>query len=147
VVNEVILAQEKLVHVSERHWRAGWVATGYPDFRAAAIGRRSAYARLSHLICEFVARTKAAGISDGKNCDFPLTQTELGDALGLSTVPVNRTLKKLHQDGLITWHSHSLTVRDWERLTEVADFDDDYLELRRSGARANQSSGGQKQGR
>jgi DNA-binding transcriptional regulator LsrR (DeoR family) len=78
---------------------------------------------------------KAAGRSDGETFDFPLTQTELGDALGLSTVHVNRTLKKLHQNGLVSWHLHVLTIHDWDRLKEIADFDDAYLELRRSGAR------------
>jgi DNA-binding transcriptional regulator LsrR (DeoR family) len=73
---------------------------------------------------------KAAGMSDGNICDFPLTQAELGDALGLSTVHVNRTVKKLRQNGLVTWHLHSLTIHDLEGLNEIADFDDAYLELR-----------------
>jgi CRP-like cAMP-binding protein len=115
--------------IAMRLWHETFIDSAISRKWLAGIGRRSAYARLSHLICEFVARTKAAGISDGKTCDFPLTQTELGDALGLSTVHVNRTLKKLHHDGLISWHLHSLTIHDSERLKEVADFDDNYLEL------------------
>jgi DNA-binding transcriptional regulator LsrR (DeoR family) len=71
-----------------------------------------------------------SGVPDNGTFDFPLTQTELGDALGLSTVHVNRTVKKLRQNRLISWHSHSLTILDFERLKEVADFDDAYLELR-----------------
>jgi CRP-like cAMP-binding protein len=97
-----------------------------------SVGRRTAHASISHFISEFVARMKAAGMSDRKTCDFPLTQEELGDALGLSTVHVNRTVKKLRQNGLVSWHPHSLTIRNLEGLNEIADFDDAYLELRSS---------------
>lgn len=76
---------------------------------------------------------KTAGLSHRETLDFPITQTELGDTLGLSTVHINRTLKKLHEAGLVSWHHHSFTIHDSERLKEVADFDDIYLELRRSG--------------
>jgi CRP-like cAMP-binding protein len=121
--------------IAMRLWHETFIDGAISRKWLAGIGRRSAYARLAHLICEFVARMKAAGRSDGETFDFPLTQTELGDALGLSTVHVNRTLKKLHQNGLVSWHLHVLTIHDWDRLKEIADFDDAYLELRRSGAR------------
>ncbi len=121
--------------IAMRLWHETFIDGAISRKWLTGVGRRSAYARISHLICEFVARMKAAGMSDGETCEFRLTQTELGDALGLSTVHVNRTLKKLYQDGLVTWHAHSLTIHDWARLTEVADFDDAYLELRTPGVR------------
>jgi len=100
-----------------------------------SVGRRTAHGSIAHFISEFIVRMRAAGRCEGNTCDFPLTQTELGDALGLSTVHVNRTVKKLRQDGLISWHHHSLTVHDWDGLNRIADFDDAYLELRSPGAR------------
>ena len=120
--------------VAMRLWHETFIDTAISRKWLAGICRRSAYDRLAHLICEFVARMRAGGLSQGEIFHFPLTQIELGDALGLSTVHVNRTVKKLHQAGLVSWHLHSLTIHDWGRLKEAADFDDTYLELRRSGA-------------
>jgi CRP-like cAMP-binding protein len=115
--------------IAMRLWHETFIDGAISRQWLTGIGRRTAYARVSHLICEFVARMRAAGMSDGETCDIPLTQNELGDALGLSTVHINRTLRKLHEDGLITWRHHLLKIHDWKRLTEVADFDDAYLEL------------------
>ncbi len=83
------------------------------------------------MICEFVTRMQAIGLSDGVTCDFPMTQTELGDAAGLSTVHINRTLKNLRRPGLVTWGVHSVTIHDWAGLARVAQFDPAYLQLPR----------------
>jgi CRP-like cAMP-binding protein len=90
--------------VAMRLWHETFIGGAISRKWLTGIGRRPAYARLAHLICEFIARMKVAGLSDGETVNFPLTQTELGDALGLSTVHINRTVKKLHQHGLVTWH-------------------------------------------
>src|SRR5215217_2519423 len=66
------------------------------------VGRREALNALAHLMCEFVIRMRAMGLTDGEECDLPMTQAELGDALGISTVHVNRTLQELRAAGLIT---------------------------------------------
>ena len=59
--------------------------------------------------------------------ELPITQAELGDAVGLSTVHVNRVLQDLRRDGLITWEGSTVTVLDWGRLTELAMFEPIYL--------------------
>ena len=91
------------------------------------VGRRDALARLAHLMCEMVFRQRAAGLTSDFSCSFPLTQTSLADALGLSMVHVNRTLQKLRADKLVEWNGRRLTVLDWRRLCVVADFDPAYL--------------------
>ena len=62
------------------------------------IGRRSAYARIAHLLCELLVRFRAVELTDNHAFELPITQTELGDALGLSTVHVNRSLQELRGD-------------------------------------------------
>ena len=94
------------------------------------VGRREAINQIAHLMCELVVRMKAVGLADDHSCDFPITQTELGDATGNSTVHVNRTLQALRGDGLIELHHSRLTILDWARLKEVAQFDPAYLHLR-----------------
>jgi hypothetical protein len=93
------------------------------------IGRRSSYARIAHLLCEMFVRMKAVGLAEDHRCDFPVTQTELGDALGLSLVHVNRTLQELRGDGLIAWQGRTLRIQDWERLKTTAEFEPRYLHL------------------
>jgi CRP-like cAMP-binding protein len=91
------------------------------------VGRRNAYQRIAHLICEMALRFKAVGLADDHTYDLPVTQEELGDATGLSLVHINRTLMSLRGDGLISWHRSTVTVLDWEGLKRAAEFDPAYL--------------------
>ncbi len=101
-------------------------------FRAwmTGIGRRSAYARIAHLFCEIITRMRAVGLARGHSVRLPLTQEEVGDALGLSTVHVNRVVQQLRADGLIVWEAKLLTTHDWNGLQEAGEFDPAYLHLR-----------------
>ena len=91
------------------------------------VGRRDARARIAHLLCELVERLRKIGAGQEGMFDFPLTQEQLADATGLTAVHTNRTLQSLRKDGLIQLTAKSLTVLDWDRLREVADFDELYL--------------------
>ena len=64
--------------------------------------------------------------------ELPVTQTELADATGLSTVHVNRTLKTLRQQKLIHWQDSRFQVLDWTELRLAGDFDATYLHQRKS---------------
>lgn len=98
------------------------------------IGQRSAYERIAHLICEMFTRMTTIGLVDGDGCHFPLTQQDIGDATGLTSVHVNRTLQELRHEGMIELHSRRLVIRDFERLKDAAMFSDNYLHLEREGA-------------
>ena len=91
------------------------------------VGRRDSRTRLAHLLCEMVVRLKRIGAENHGMYDFPLTQEQLADATGLTAVHINRTLQSLRKDGLIQLTGRSLTVVDWDRLCEIADFDELYL--------------------
>ena len=106
-----------------RRWRETLINSAVMRKWLTCVGRRSALSCIAHMICEFVTRMQAIGLSDGVTCDFPMTQTELGDAAGLSTVHINRTLKNLRRPGLVTWGVHSVTIHDWAGLARVAQFD------------------------
>jgi CRP-like cAMP-binding protein len=90
------------------------------------LGRRSALSRTAHLMCEVSLRLSGAS-ETGDAFDFPLTQHELADVLGLSVVHMNRVLQQLRAEGLIEFVKSRLTIRDRRRLTEVGDFDSGYL--------------------
>jgi CRP-like cAMP-binding protein len=93
------------------------------------IGRRSAETRIAHLLCEVLVRMKAVGLANADACELPITQAELGDALGLSTVHVNRSLQELRGKGLITLRGSVLTVENWGGLKKAGEFDPTYLHL------------------
>jgi CRP-like cAMP-binding protein len=93
------------------------------------LGIRDAYGRIGHLICEVFLKLKAVGLTNGNSFEFPITQEEIGDATGLSTVHVNRSIMELRKDGLIILEKSRCTIPDFNRLQEAAMFDPTYLHL------------------
>ena len=93
------------------------------------LGRRSARERLAHLLCEFSVRFKKSTLGDEMAYELPMTQEQLGDALGLTPVHVNRVLKSLETDGLIVRKKRKVSVTDWPRLRDAAEFNERYLHL------------------
>ena len=91
------------------------------------VGRRDARARIAHLLCELALRLERIGYGEESRFDFPVTQEQLADATGLTSVHTNRTLQSLRKDGLIELTARALTVLDWKRLREVGEFEELYL--------------------
>jgi CRP-like cAMP-binding protein len=120
--------------ISDAFWRDALIDAAVFREWILNLGRREAYGRMAHLLCEFYVRLKAVGLTNGDACDMPFTQAELADATGLSTVHVNRTLQDLRGEGLITLRAGSLSVLDWDRLREAGEFDPTYLHLRKEAA-------------
>ena len=96
------------------------------------VGRRDAYTRMAHVLCELLTRLRAVGLVEDHACDLPITQGEFG----VSTVHVNRVLQQLRADGLIELTGDGLKVPDWDRLKEAGEFDPTYLHLVRDDAAA-----------
>jgi CRP-like cAMP-binding protein len=92
------------------------------------LGRRMAQTRLAHFLCEVSYRLQISGANGSEWVEFPLTQRELADTLGLSAVHVNRTLQVLRSQGLIELSRQRLTIRDKAGLYKAAEFDPQYLE-------------------
>jgi CRP-like cAMP-binding protein len=97
------------------------------------VGQRTATERMAHLLCELFLRLKAVGLATGDSCELPITQAELADALGLSTVHTNRTLQELRSMQLITLSRKSLVILDFEALQRTALFNPGYLHMDHAG--------------
>lgn len=91
------------------------------------VGRRDARSRIAHILCEFSLRLEAAGLCKNHRYSLPMTQEQLADAVGLTSVHVNRVLRQLDEAGLITRDRRSIVIEDWKRMREVGDFSDRYL--------------------
>ena len=92
-----------------------------------SLGRRNAVERLSHLFCELRVRLGAVGLATEDAYAVTFGQTEFADALGLSTVHVNRALQELRKAGLIRLAGGMLTILDRPALERLAQFDPAYL--------------------
>jgi CRP-like cAMP-binding protein len=135
-----VIPQERMAGLSATYpnirralWWAALVEEATTREWLVNVGQRTAYERLAHLLCEMFVRLRAVGLVEGDRCELPLTQAELADTLGLSTVHVNRTLQDLRRAGFITLRGKNLVVHDFPALARAAMFNPSYLDLGRAG--------------
>jgi CRP-like cAMP-binding protein len=137
-VRLAFVPHEALRHITETHphlarilWFSTLIDSAIHREKILSIGRRSAQGRIAHLICELFARLQIVGLGDEDGYVLPLTQGDIADATGLTSVHVNRMLRRLRDEGLCTFRGGRVTIHDWERLQRVAEFDPAYLHLER----------------
>jgi len=130
------VGREHIVALIDSHPRVGramWIDTLVDGsiFRewVMNVGRRPARQRIGHLLCEFARRLEITGLGDTSGYEFPMTQEQLADATGLTSVHVNRTLKVLEAEGLIVRSKRFIKIPDWERLRDMSGFNELYLHL------------------
>jgi len=130
-------AMTALMADSPRVVRALWWATLVDDaiWREWLLnmGRRPADQQLAHLFCETLARLRASGTVRGQDFPFPLTQEQLADVIGVSTVHVNRILQRLRGEELVALEGRRVIIPDPPRLAEFCGFDGAYLHLSQDG--------------
>lgn len=114
-------------NVTELFWRDTLVDAAMFRQWIVNVGQRQAPSRMAHLILELKRRLEVVGRTTGDWFRLPMTQQELADALGLTPVHVNRTVKQLRQDGLLLIQRHTVKILNEPKLRELADFDDAYL--------------------
>jgi CRP-like cAMP-binding protein len=93
------------------------------------VGRRDAVSRVAHVFCEMAIRCEHAGFGDRESYPLPITQVDLGDATGLTSVHVNRMLRVLRMQCAMELRSGKVTIHDWSKLTQIADFDAGFILL------------------
>lgn len=89
----------------------------------ANVGQRPAFARIAYMIVYLFNRARRAGLVERNKMLLPITQEHLADAMGLSIVHTNKTLKRLRATGWLDWKRHELTIKDEKQLTAVAEYD------------------------
>jgi DNA-binding transcriptional ArsR family regulator len=127
---------------------AGWVGSSHPEITQPSnfyhlrdttrdeamvvehlvrLGSRDADKRLAHFLRELLSRLTLVGMADRSGYAYPLTQFHHADALGLTSVHVNRTLRKLREAGLVVMREGRVEIMDLDGLIKLADFDSAYL--------------------
>ena len=122
---------EKFPRLARAYWLETNVDAAIHREWALSLGQRSAISRMAHLFCEMYERLEVVGRTDGDAYEFPLTQRELSECLGLTVVHANRTLQALRRRGLVDLERSQLTIRNRKGLEGVAEFDPAYLYLDR----------------
>lgn len=110
------IAREAL---AEMRWQAEWLVT---------IGCKSAAERIAHFLCELYFRLERRGKVRETSCDFPLSQQDIADFTGMTSVHACRTLRELRNSGVIELCRRRLRIVDFPRLVRMAAFDANYLE-------------------
>jgi CRP-like cAMP-binding protein len=113
--------------LADKFWRDTLIDAAVFREWIVNVGSREAASRIAHILCEVFLKLQAVGLTSGNSFAFPITQSEIGDATGLSTVHVNRSIQKLRSDNLILLEKGRCTIWDWEGLKGVAAFDPTYL--------------------
>ncbi|WP_298952668.1 Crp/Fnr family transcriptional regulator [uncultured Methylobacterium sp.] len=134
------ISRETLARVTAEHpritqalWWDTLVTAAIQREWTVNLGQRTAAERLGHLLCEIFIRLRGVGLTEGHSCVLPVTQADLGDAMGLSNVHINRTLQELRGSGLIVLKGRQLTIPSLAALQTASLFNANYLHLDRVG--------------
>ena len=118
-------------NLTDIFWRETLVDSAVFREWVVSLGKRSALARIAHMLCELVSRLDVVGLVKGDSFQFPASQTDIADATGMTPVHANRMIQQLRANELIEWDGAAITIRDPARLKEVGEFDESYLHFRR----------------
>ncbi|MCS3949707.1 CRP-like cAMP-binding protein [Bradyrhizobium japonicum] len=113
--------------VAELFWRDTLIDSAMFREWIVNVGQRPAPARLAHVMIELRERLRVIERLDGNSFEMPLTQEQIGEALGITAVHANRVIKQLRQEGIVELHRGRVTVLDERKFLELADFDGRYL--------------------
>lgn len=114
-------------NVAEVLWRDTLIDAAMFREWIVNVGQRPATGRLAHIVLELRRRLEVTGRLAGDNFEMPLTQEQIGEALGITPVHANRVIKQLREERIVDISRGRVTVLDEAKLGELAQFDDRYL--------------------
>jgi len=98
--------------------------------RLISLGKRDATARVAHLLLELAERVQPGSTEIQVEFPCPLTQIDLADALGMTAIHFNRTLRDLRLLGLVVMRKGTIIISNRFRLAQIAEFSPEYLQQR-----------------
>lgn len=116
-------------HLARVMWRSTLLDAALHREWIFRLGRLDAVGRIAHFLCETYCRMKAIGRVTDDTYALPLTQQDLGETCGLTAVHVNRTLRRLREEGLAELARGEAHLLDVHRLARAGEFNADYLYL------------------
>lgn len=127
---DLLRLTDRYPNISTAYWRDCVADMAVMSEWIVSIACRSAESRLAHLVCELNCRYRQTGqVANDGSYDFPVTQIQLAEILGITAIHVNRTIRSLRERGLATVAKSSVRIHDWAALAHLAEFDPAYLHL------------------
>ena len=123
-LNEIIATRPNL---SQQLWFSTLLDAAMHREWTFRLGRLSALQRIAHLFCELYSRMRAVGLAKDGVFNLALNQGDVGEACGITSVHVNRALRALRNDGLMTFRSKKVEIPDRQKLAKLGEFDPSYL--------------------
>ncbi|MCP3728889.1 Crp/Fnr family transcriptional regulator [Sphingomonas sp. MG17] len=118
---------ERYPHLTRVYWFSTNLDAAIHREWELSLGRRTALGRCAHLLAEFRFRLEVVGLATKNGYDLPISQIDLSECLGLTPVHVNRSLRRLREDGIVTFRTGRVVIHDLARLEEAGEFDPAYL--------------------
>lgn len=122
---------EEFPHLTRMLWLGTVLDGAIHRAWIVAMGRLSSLSQIAHFVCEMFLRLEVVGHTKNRSFRLPFTQMEIGDIMGLSSVHVNRVIHELRNRGLLQWQDQIVTILEWDRIRQLAEFDATYLSLQR----------------
>lgn len=122
---------EEFPHLTRVYWFGTNLDAAIHREWELSLGRRSALSRTANFFCELHIRLGLVGLADDSGYDLPVTQIEMAECLGLTSVHVNRTLKQLREQNAVEFRRGRVKLLDLDILRRIAEFDPAYLYLGR----------------
>ena len=88
--------------------------------RLTSIGRTSAAQRLAAFLLSLHERLNKIDRGAGKTFDLPLSQSEVANVLGITTVHANRTIHQLEKTGMISRSGRTITLANLDGLRDFS---------------------------
>jgi CRP-like cAMP-binding protein len=120
---------EEQPHLTRLYWFTTNLDAAIHREWEVSLGRRNALSRIAHLFCELQTRLSLVGLADDTGYDLRLTQTDLAECTGLTSVHVNRILRELREQHIVEFRSGRVRLNDLPQLKRIAEFDPEFLYL------------------
>ncbi len=121
--------QDRLPELARKLWFLTLLDAAMHRKWVYRLGRLKAVSRVAHFLCETAVRLAAVDLSDGKVFALPLTQFDLGEICGMTSVHVNRVLRELREADLCSLRNQQVEIHDWAGLATLGVFEPEYLYL------------------
>ena len=120
---------EESPHLTRLYWFTTNLDAAVHREWELSLGRRTSISRTAHLFCELHVRLGIVGLADHNGFDLALTQVDLAECLGMTSVHMNRTLRDLRDQNIVEFRNRRVAIRDLTRMRRTAEFSTDYLYL------------------
>ncbi|PZO91822.1 MAG: transcriptional regulator [Sphingomonas sanxanigenens] len=125
-LREIFIAHPRLAAL---FYSIGMIENVALSDRLKSLGRTEGKARVAAFLLEMLGRLRITDRNVTNRYDLRLTQADIGDAVGLTPVHVNRMLRELTEEGCILRDGRSIAIADEQQLAEYCEFIDRYRDI------------------